>query len=150
MAIAFTLFVLAAPHASADTGNRSGYRFGTPGDERGIARTVEILASDDLRFSPVKIEIRAGETIRFVVKNVGSTRHEFAVGDRAAQHAHAQIMRKYPGMKHGDSATTVVLPPGGTKTLIWKFDHPVNQIELACHVPGHYEAGMKIDVVWAK
>ncbi|MGB7540705.1 MAG: cupredoxin family protein, partial [Burkholderiales bacterium] len=145
----FTLFVIAAPHAAADTGSRPGYGFGTPGTGHGIARTVEILASDDLRFSPAKIEVRAGETVRFVVKNVGSTRHEFAVGDRAAQHAHAQMMRKYPGMKHGDSATTVVLEPGETKTLMWKFDRP-GPIELACHVPGHYEAGMKIDVVWAK
>ncbi len=38
-----------------------------------------------------------------------------------------------------------------TRTIIWKFERkPASPLEIACHEPGHYEAGMKLDVVWAK
>jgi len=36
-----------------------------------------VRASDDMRFTPGQIEVRQGETIKFVVTNVGRVRYEF-------------------------------------------------------------------------
>jgi len=121
------------------------------GKESDVARTVEVSTSDDMRFTPGKLDVKQGETIKFVVKNVGQIRHEFAIGDRASQRAHALMMKKVPNMKHEDDPTTVVVQPGQTKTVVWKFDKkPASPLEIACHEPGHYEAGMKLAIVLGK
>ena len=43
-------------------------------------------------------------------------------------------------MKH-DDPNSVLLRPGETKELIWRFAGGMT-LEFACNVPGHYEAGM--------
>jgi len=139
--------------ALADAGHPHGAKaaFGSPGQESEITRTIEVEASDNMRFKPARIEIRMGETVKFMVRNNGKLKHEFSVGDRAAQRAHALMMKKMPNMRHDDDPATIVIEPEQAKTLIWKFDKkPAGPIEVACHEPGHYEAGMKLDVVWAK
>ena len=136
---------------SADGAHGEHFAYGSPGNETDVTRVVEVRAFDDLRFTPSKLEVRRGETVRFLVSNAGRVRHEFSIGDRAGQREHARLMREHPGMVHGDSANTVVIEPGETKSLIWKFDkRPPGPIEIACHVGGHYEGGMKIAVRWPK
>jgi len=142
-------FLLGASMALADEGH--SLTFGSPGKESEAKRTVEFLATDNMRFSPGKLEVRLGETVKFVVRNGGKLKHEFTVGDRASQRAHALMMKKMPGMKHEDEPGTVTLEPGETKTVVWKFDKkPATPLEFACHEPGHYESGMKIAVVWSR
>jgi uncharacterized cupredoxin-like copper-binding protein len=139
--------------AFADAGHDHGKSasFGSPGKESEITRTIEVQASDDMRFTPGRIEVRQGDTIKFVVTNVGRIRHEFSIGDRASQRAHALMMKKMPEMKHEDDPTTVTVEPGQTKTVIWKFDKkPASPLEIACHEPGHYETGMKMAVALGK
>ena len=151
--VGFLACWLAGPAALADAGHDhdKGYTFGSPGRDNEAGRTVEVLASDDMRFSPGKLDVRLGETVRFLVKNAGKIKHEFALGDRASQRAHALMMKKMPDMKHVGDLAAVTIEPGETKTLVWKFDKkPASPIEIACHEPGHYEAGMKVNVTWAK
>ena len=133
--------------ADADHKHGANVTFGSPGKESDVTRTIEVEAADSMRFNPAKFEVKQGETIKFVVKNVGQIRHEFSIGDRATQRAHALMMKKMPNMKHADDPTTVSVEPGQTKTVIWKFDKkPASPLEFACHEPGHYEAGMKAEV----
>lgn len=40
-----------------------------------------------------------------------------------------------------DDPNAVFVPPGATRELIWRFDR-TQDLEFACNVPGHYEAGM--------
>ena len=47
-------------------------------------------------------------------------------------------MDKTMGHSHSNS---VLLEPKEKGNIIWKFDNAVN-IEIACNVPGHYQAGM--------
>ena len=47
-------------------------------------------------------------------------------------------MDKSMGHSHSNS---VLLEPKQKGDIIWKFDNAVN-IEVACNVPGHYQAGM--------
>lgn len=156
---AYSMFIvawalaIAAQLGLADAGHQPGAKmtFGSPGKESDVTRTVEVSASDNMRFSPGKLDVRQGETIKFVVKNVGRVKHEFSIGDRASQRAHSLMMKQMPDMKHEDDPAAVTVDPGQAKTVIWKFDKkPPSPIEMACHEPGHYEAGMKMGVTWAK
>jgi uncharacterized cupredoxin-like copper-binding protein len=51
---------------------------------------------------------------------------------------------KMPGMGHSmkhDDPNSVLVEPGRTKELVWKFTKNA-ALEFACNMPGHYEAGM--------
>lgn len=142
------VFWTTAQIALADDGHEKSFTFGSPGNESEVTRSVDITAAD-MRFSPDRLEVKQGETIKFTVTNAGKLRHEFAIGDRASQRAHELMMKKMPGMKHGDDPETITLEPGQTKSIVWKFDkRPAAPLEFACHEQGHYEAGMKIAVTW--
>ena len=45
--------------------------FGKPGDPAKVLRTIEVDMTDAMRFTPAKISVKKGETIRFMVKNSG-------------------------------------------------------------------------------
>ena len=121
----------------------SHYSFGEPGKESEVARTVEVMATDDMTLVMDLDSIRQGETIKFVVTNTGEIPHEFSVGDTGSQRAHAKLMKKNPEMTHHDDPSAVTLEPGETKALVWKFSKPVQgDIVFACQMLGHWEAGM--------
>lgn len=126
-----------APHAYHDAhGEPAGHPAAAPG-----GRTVQVRMGDDMRFHPRRIEVRQGETVRFVVRNTGRLPHEFVLGTPAQLREHAAQMRAHPGMAHVDPATLQV-PPGGSGELAWTFERP-GTLSYACLVPGHYEAGMR-------
>ncbi|MDP3961415.1 MAG: plastocyanin/azurin family copper-binding protein [Pseudorhodobacter sp.] len=68
--------VLASGGHGADDGNE--ITFGAPGSASSVDRTVEIVMTDNA-FSLPALDVQAGETIRFVLKNEGSFLHEFAL-----------------------------------------------------------------------
>jgi uncharacterized cupredoxin-like copper-binding protein len=117
---------------------------GRPGNPEKISRTIKVTALD-IKYDKPKIEVKAGETIKFIVTNAGKLRHEFIIGDAEEQKQHAEMMRQMPDMVHED-ANTITLEPGETKNLVWQFSK-AGKLEVACHIPGHYEAGMKSQVV---
>jgi len=106
-----------------------------------ITRSVNVDMNDSMRFSPSAISVKAGEVIRFVVKNSGKTKHEMVIGDAAELMEHAQAMAKFPAMEH-EEHNQVTLAPGATGTIVWKFDK-AGKVDFACLQPGHFEAGMK-------
>jgi uncharacterized cupredoxin-like copper-binding protein len=146
-AAALAAALLASGAALADAGHgKKGYSFGEPGKAAEADRTVEVTADDrdGMRYDMDLASIRQGETIRFVVTNKGEGQHEFSVGDTASQRAHAKLMAKNPDMHHEGDPSVVVLQPGETKELVWKFSKPVQggSIVFACQMPGHYDGGM--------
>ncbi|MDY0883530.1 cupredoxin family protein [Dongia soli] len=140
------LSCIASVQAKAEGSHHGHYDFGEPGQADAVTRTVKMEAVDangEMRFKHAPRSITLGETIRFVVTNKGQVPHEFIIGDAASQRAHAAMMREMPDMEHEDDASAITLQPGETKELIWHFSKPVHgDIELACQIPGHYEAGM--------
>lgn len=123
---------------------------GHVGDAAKADRSVEVTMGD-MYYEPKSIAIKAGETIRFVLVNKGQLEHEFTLGDEASQAAHRKEMlamlaqhgadhASMPGMHHADANSTTVAP-GKTGELTWTFGEARN-LEFACNVPGHYEAGM--------
>lgn len=130
-------------HGAHSNGHQAQHRqtlAGTPGRPEQVDRIVVVEASDQMRFLHEPIRVRPGETIEFRVTNSGRIPHEFVIGVKREHAEHRELMRAHPTMTH-DEANAVMLAPGETRTLIWTFAK-TEQIELACNIPGHYEAGM--------
>lgn len=113
---------------------------GSPGDPGKVTRTVEVEMSDSMRFKPDRIDVKSGETIRFVVRNIGKLEHEMVLGTMEDLKEHAEEMRESPHMEHAEP-NEVSVPPGETGELIWHFTK-AGTVPFACLEPGHFEAGM--------
>jgi uncharacterized cupredoxin-like copper-binding protein len=115
--------------------------YGVAGDAAKVSRIIELDASDEMRFSKKDIKVRKGETIRFVITNIGQVRHEFSLGTKKELLEHYELMKKFPDMVH-EEANKVTIDPGQKGEVIWKFTKP-GVVDFACLHPGHYDAGMK-------
>lgn len=122
--------------------------WGIAGDAKAVKRTIEIRMSDTMRYTPERIEVKLGETVRFVHRNEGKTMHEFVLGTKKELDEHAAQMRKHPGMEH-DEPYMAHVAAGKTAETIWTFNRP-GEFDFACLVPGHYEAGMVGKIVVRK
>ena len=119
---------------------------GQPGNPAMVSRTIEVTMDDTMRFAPEQLSFKAGETVRFVVRNNGKIRHEMVIGSVDELQEHAEMMRTNPTMQHAEP-NMVSLATGEKANLVWQFDKP-GTYDFACLVPGHLEAGMtgKIEV----
>ncbi|OGU23014.1 MAG: hypothetical protein A2580_08330 [Hydrogenophilales bacterium RIFOXYD1_FULL_62_11] len=113
---------------------------GKPGDSAKVDRTIEVTMDDAMRFTPDNISVKAGETVRFFVRNAGKIPHEMVIGSLDDLKAHADMMRKMPGMEHADP-NMITLKAGQRGGIVWQFDK-AGTVDFACLIPGHMEAGM--------
>lgn len=127
---------------SGEGGHAQGV--GQPGDPNKVSRMVHVVMSDDMKFTPAKVNVKRGETIKFVVRNSGQIKHEMVIGSLAELKQHAEMMRKMPGMEHAEP-NQVTLDPGQSGDLVWQFTK-AGAVDFACLLPGHFEAGMKGEV----
>ena len=143
-------------------------KIGSKGKESEVSRVVKVLMYDNY-YEPSSFQIKAGETIKFEVENVGMLVHEFNIANKMMHMKHQPEMIKMveneilladsidkekmkkmvkmdKAMGHSHS-NSVLLEPKQKGEIIWKFDNAVN-IEIACNVPGHYQVGMiaKVDI----
>lgn len=136
----------AQAHGDADPAHKAAMApaeqkpWGIVGKPHEVIRTIRVSMTDNMRFTPGKIELREGETVRFEVRNGGKVLHEFVLGTKEELDAHAQMMAKYPGMEH-DEAHMAHVKAGKSRPLVWNFNRP-GEFQFACLIPGHYEAGM--------
>ena len=114
---------------------------GRPGDPAKVSRTIEVTMDDNMRFSPSQLSVKAGETVRFFVRNSGKVPHELVIGTLSELQEHAEMMRKMPDMKHAEP-NMVNLAAGKRGGIVWQFAQAGN-VDFACLLPGHLEAGMK-------
>lgn len=115
--------------------------WGMPGQAAQVDRTIEIRMDDRMRFTPETLQVRQGETIRFVHHNDGKLMHEFVLGTRQSLDEHAEAMLAHAGMAH-DEAYMAHVGPGQQGEMIWTFNR-AGTFEFACLVAGHYQAGMR-------
>lgn len=145
-----TLFVISAVvnpgmhgpgrHGGAPTASQhNDNSLGGPADASEAARTIEITTVDSPAYEPAAVTVSASETVTFVIRNTGRAVHEFTLGDTATQKEHSK--QAAGGAEHSGS-NTVTVQPGETKQLTWRFGE-AGTLEYACHVAGHYEAGMR-------
>lgn len=140
----------------------AGTDIGKPAKASEASRTVTVTMQDNF-YEPESIVVKAGETIRFIVKNEGDFVHEFNIGTSAMHAAHQeemmmmvehgalevdkinhQMMKMDMGggktMEHNDP-NSILLEPGKSGEVVWTFTKEA-KLEFACNVPGHYDAGM--------
>ena len=131
-----------------------------------VDRTIEIKMYDNY-YEPKEINIKKGETIKFIVNNYGELVHEFNIATKEMHIKHQpemmkmvenqilladkidkkkmkEMAKKDHSMGHSHS-NSVLLEPNQKAELIWKFNVNTN-LEGACNVPGHYESGMIVKI----
>lgn len=138
---------------------------GAPGVASAASRTIEIVMQDNY-YEPEEVDIEAGETIRFVVRNDGGLVHAFNIGTTAMLMAYQSDMAML--VEHGvlkpesvdleaaksmlasmggegslDDPNSILLQPGSSGEVVWTFpSDPEIALEFGCSMPGHYDAGM--------
>ena len=105
-------------------------------------RTVDVNMVD-IAFEPKELTAKKGESVKFVFHNTGKVAHEALFGDKAMQDEHEKEMGSTGSTMH-DMAMNQV-QPGESRTVTYTFDNAGTTI-IGCHEPGHYAAGMKINV----
>ena len=152
-------------HCSASYADKN-MKIGFKGKESDINRVIKVKMYDNY-YEPNSFQIKAGETIKFEVENLGELVHEFNIANKMMHIKHQPEMEKMveneilladsidkekmkkmakmdKAMAHSHS-NSVLLEPKQKGNIIWKFDNAVN-IEIACNVPGHYQVGMIANV----
>jgi uncharacterized cupredoxin-like copper-binding protein len=140
--IAIALIALstaAAPARSHEHHAHESYSAGEPGDATKPARTIEIEMSE-MTYEPIRLEVKRGEQIRFVLRNAGTEDHEFLLATTKENLKHAEVMKKNPHMEH-DDPNGVRLGPKKSAEIVWKFTKP-GTFEYSCLIPNHREYGM--------
>ena len=148
--------------AAGQHGHGHGGDIGKPAKASAATRTITVVMHDSY-YEPERLEIREGETVRFVIRNEGTLVHEFNIGTAEMHAAHssemqmmvdhgvlkassidreaAKQMQKTMGHGMHDEPNSVLLEPGKTGEITWTFPAHAT-LEFACNVPGHYDAGM--------
>ena len=135
---------------------------GENGKESEVKRIIKVVMYDNF-FQPNIFNVKKNETVKFILKNKGELVHEFNIATKRMHLNHQKEMERMVeneilladkidkekmkklsktdhAMAHSHS-NSVLLEPGETKVLIWKFNNQ-QKVEAACNVPGHYEVGM--------
>jgi uncharacterized cupredoxin-like copper-binding protein len=145
-AFAMVSALLAAGPAMAGPHDRHHptYSAGEPGDPKQPSRDI-VVEMSEMDYLPSRIEVKRGEQIRFIVRNVGTEDHEFLLASTLDNLEHAAAMRKNPRMAHHE--------PNGLKLarkqsgeILWKFTK-AGTFEYSCLIPNHREYGMTGKVV---
>jgi uncharacterized cupredoxin-like copper-binding protein len=130
-------------HAGGHDGSDAA--IGVPGKAAKVTRTIAVDMTDNMRFTPARISVSRGETIRFRVTNSGKVKHELVLGTKKDLEEHYKAMMKFPEMEHADE-NMVTLAPAKSGEIVWRFTKS-GRVDFACLQPGHYDAGMKGQVI---
>lgn len=131
-----------------------------PAAKPGAGRTIEVAAGDDMKFSVTEITAKRGETIRIVLKNVG-TLPKMAMGHnlvvvkpttKLPEFSQAGAMARDtefipPAMKGEVVAATPLTGPGETVEISFKVPATAGNYPYVCTFPGHFTAGMKGNLI---
>lgn len=128
--------------------HKAGFSAGQPGDPKKPARAVEITMGErdgKMFFNHDYVEVKRGEHIRFILKNIGELDHEFVLATAKENLKHAEEMRKNPDMEHDDpNAKKVPIKKNGE--ILWRFNKR-GTFQFACLIHGHLESGMHGTVI---
>ena len=135
---------------------------GMKGKASDVTKTITVNMYDNY-YEPKSINVKKGETVRFIVENKGVLVHEFNIATMKMHKKHGpemldmmkngillpkkinkEKMKQMAKMNHKmahSHSNSVLLEPKQKAELIWKF---TSNAELfgGCNVPGHLEAGM--------
>ncbi|MGQ0847946.1 MAG: cupredoxin domain-containing protein [Actinomycetota bacterium] len=93
------------------------------------------------RFIPERLTVVEGTKVRFLVVNGDPIHHELITGEPEVHLRHANGTEA----KHPSIPGEVSVGPNGRAVTTFTFDRP-GTFEFACHLPRHYEYGMRGEV----
>lgn len=93
------------------------------------------------RFDPDHFEFPAGTTVTFVVTNKDPIDHEFIIGDERVQQVHEEGTETHHGARPGE----ISIQAGKARSTAYTFAEP-GRLLIGCHLPGHYDFGMRGDI----
>ena len=156
------LFLILSLTISSSVFAASMDMIGEKGNPNNVDRVINIKMYDNY-YDPNVLKVKEGETIKFIVQNLGKMVHEYNIATKEMHIKHQPEMQKL--VEHGilkinkidmvkmkemskkdhslshSHANSVIVEPNKTKEIIWKFSKNT-VLEIACNVPGHYQAGM--------
>lgn len=102
---------------------------GKPGDPSKISRTIKLTMLDNM-FLPPEIAVSKGETIQFILINLGNNTHQLLIGME-------DDLKKSANSKQKNN-NLIRVNPTEQKELIWHFtDEAV--IPFACPISTHFK-----------
>jgi azurin len=120
------------------------------------ARTIEIVGTDDMKYSVTTIDAKPGETLRIRLTGKGALpkiamAHNFVLlklGAKQIDFANAAAMAREtdfipPAMKDQVLAATTTAGPGETVEVTFKVPTAPGSYPYMCTFPGHFAAGMR-------
>ncbi len=93
------------------------------------------MALQEFRVDISSATVQVGTPVRFEIANKGVIPHEIVIEKAGTVNQ--------PLTDGSGKAIVENIAPGTSKTITWTFTEP-GTYWAACHVPGHFEAGMKI------
>ncbi len=111
----------------------------------GTSPTTVLVTETEFKIDSSETSFSPGTLYHFVVTNTGKIAHDFMIMPKSEGSMSEMPMED---LDKKALASISNLNPGETKTLDYTFpstatgSHP----EFACYDPGHYEAGMKLEV----
>lgn len=141
------------PTEHHDDGEETGDGSSSAGTDLGIVAAntddapTRTIAIDmvDIAFEPTELTVAVGEVVRFDFVNVGQAPHEALLGDMHAQDEHEGTMAAGDADHMHDDLLLVTLESGERGSMIAAFTEP-GTLWLGCHVPGHWAAGMHLQI----
>ncbi|MDP1559648.1 MAG: cupredoxin domain-containing protein [Nitrosomonas sp.] len=126
----FSTFVLFSYTTFAETNqpNNEEALIGKPGDPSEVSRTIKLTLLDNM-FLPPELIVSKGETIRFVLNNLGNNTHQFLFGS-------ADDLKKAAKMRQKNK-NLIRINPAEQKELIWQFGN-AGTVNFACPIKDHF------------
>ncbi|MEM4302205.1 MAG: hypothetical protein QW570_08910 [Candidatus Caldarchaeum sp.] len=88
------------------------------------------------------VTVKAGEVVKFVIKNIGQTMHEMHIGRKVNLKDEV-----YDEPLFTEGYDTLFLDKGQTAELVLIIPNKPGEWELGCLHEGHYPAGMKAKLI---
>jgi azurin len=123
------------------------------------ASTIEIQVADNMKFNPAAIQARPGERLRIVLKGVGkmpktAMTHNFVLlkkgtspksfVDKSSSAGSDDIA---PAVKDQVIAATAMVGTGETAEVTFEAPSQAGEYTFVCTHPGHFNLGMKGQLV---
>ena len=104
--------------------------------------TVTVVVDiEHSQFLPSSVRVMEGTEVRFVLSNDDPINHELIIGPPEVHARHATGTEATHPPKTGE----ISLGPDKQGVTTYVFDEP-GVVEIACHLPGHYDFGMRGEV----
>lgn len=110
-------------------------------DALGPEPVTVVVEIEHSRFVAPPLSVAEGTPVRFVVVNRDPINHELIVGPAQVHDRHRDGTER----RHRAVPGEVSVPALQRGVTTYTFDDP-GAVEFACHLPGHYDYGMRGDV----